>query len=99
MIYNQLITSEHPLLIGNASLLFGNIIHQSSAHIFLQKTFGIEKIISQLLKLVEQSWLTKPARKNVAIFITKLVKSNERFELKNKNRSFIYFVCIYFVFI
>jgi hypothetical protein len=31
-----------------------------------------------MLKLVEESWLSKIARKNVAIFITKLVKADDR---------------------
>jgi deoxyribodipyrimidine photolyase len=32
-----------------------------------------------MLKLVEEDWLNKPARKNVAIFITKMVKADERY--------------------
>ena len=79
LISAQFIKSQNSLLIGNASLAFGQIIIHPSAHSFLQKTIGTERIISQLLKLVEESWLTKPARKNVAIFLTKLVKVDDRY--------------------
>ncbi|CAF0915497.1 unnamed protein product [Adineta steineri] len=79
LIYEQLITSQHSLLIGNASLVFGHVIIHSSVRIFLKENSGIEKTIGQMLKLVEESWLSKVARKNVAIFITKLVKADERF--------------------
>ncbi len=65
-------------MIGNASLLFGHIIIHSSARQFFQKTLGIEKTIGQMLKLVEESWLSKAAKKNVAIFITKMVKADEK---------------------
>jgi hypothetical protein len=81
LIYEQLIQSQNSLLIGNASLIFGHIIIHSSARIFLQKTAGIEKTINQMLKLVEEPWLSKPARKNVAIFITKMVKADDKYEL------------------
>jgi len=84
IIYEQLIKSQHSLLIGNASLVFGHIISHPSVRIFLQKTPGIEKIIGQMLKLVEESWLSKPARKNVAIFITKMVKADERYEIEQR---------------
>ncbi|UJR31847.1 hypothetical protein I4U23_019323 [Adineta vaga] len=79
VIYTQLIKSQHSLLIGNASLVFGNVITYSSVQKFLQDYSGIDKTISHMLKLVEQSWLSKVARKNVAIFITKLVKADESF--------------------
>ena len=79
VIYDQLIKSQHSLLIGNASLLFGHIITHPSARRFLQKNPGAEKIIGQMLKLVEESWLSRAARKNVAIFITKMVKADERY--------------------
>jgi hypothetical protein len=48
-------------------------------HRFLQKT---SKTIEQMLKLVQESWLSKPAKKNVAIFITKMVKVDERYEIE-----------------
>lgn len=95
VIYEQLIKSQHSLLIGNASLLFGHIINHSSACIFLKKTPGIEKTISQMLKLVEQSWLSKPAKKNVAIFITKLVKADERYVNKNASIYNIYILLLF----
>ncbi len=81
LIYEQLIQSQNSLLIGNASLVFGHIIIQPSARAFFQKTPGIEKTMNQMLKLVEESWLSKPARKNVAIFITKMVKADDRYEI------------------
>lgn len=31
-----------------------------------------------MLKLVEESWLAKAAKKNVAIFITKMAKADQR---------------------
>jgi hypothetical protein len=34
------------------------------------------------LKLIEESWLNKPARKSLAIFVTKLVKTDEKFTEK-----------------
>lgn len=34
--------------------------------------------MSQMLKLVEESWLAKAAKKNVAIFITKMAKADQR---------------------
>lgn len=49
-----------------------------SAHKVLRKNPGVEKTIGQMLKLVEESWLSTAARKNVAIFITKMVKADER---------------------
>ncbi|CAM4885913.1 unnamed protein product [Rotaria socialis] len=79
LIYEQLITSQHSLLIGNSALMFGNISAHPSTRQFLQKNPGIEKIIGQMLKLVEESWLSKAAKKNVAIFITKMVKADENF--------------------
>ncbi|CAF1262047.1 unnamed protein product [Rotaria sordida] len=79
LIYEQLIKSQNSLLIGNSSLVFGHIIIHSSARIFLRNNPGIEKTIDQMLKLVEESWLSKVARKNVAIFITKMVKADESF--------------------
>ncbi|CAF5022788.1 unnamed protein product, partial [Rotaria sp. Silwood1] len=79
LIYEQIIKSQNSLLIGNGSLIFGHIIIHSSARIFLRNNLGIEKTISQMLKLVEESWLSKAARKNVAIFITKMVKADESF--------------------
>jgi hypothetical protein len=82
LIYEQLIKSQHSLLIGNASLVFGHVIIQPSARLFLQRTSGIEKTIGQMLKLVEEPWLSKPARKNVAIFITKLVKADEKYGIE-----------------
>ncbi len=59
-------------------MVFGHIINHPSARTFLREHSGIEKTISQMLKLVEESWLSKIARKNVAIFITKLVKADDR---------------------
>ncbi|CAF3800334.1 unnamed protein product [Rotaria sp. Silwood1] len=79
LIYEQIIKSQNSLLIGNGSLIFGHIIIHSSARIFLRNNLGIEKTIGQMLKLVEESWLSKAARKNVAIFITKMVKADESF--------------------
>jgi len=67
------------LLIGNTSLLFGNIINHLTVRNFLEKLIGREQLMSQLLKLIEESWLNKPARKNLAIFLTKLVKSDLNF--------------------
>lgn len=81
VISEQFLKSQNSLLIGNASLAFGHIVLHPSARTFFQKSIGIERIIRQLLKLVEESWLSKPARKNVAIFLTKLVKVDERYEI------------------
>ena len=80
LIYEQLLNSENSLLIGNASLVFGHVIIHPSARSFLRKSSGIEITMAQMLKVVEEPWLTKPARKNVAIFITKLVKADEKYE-------------------
>ncbi|CAF2695229.1 unnamed protein product [Rotaria sp. Silwood2] len=79
LIYEQLIKSQNSLLIGNGSLVFGHIIIHPSARTFLRNNSGIEKTVGQMLKLVEESWLSKAARKNVAIFITKMVKADESF--------------------
>jgi hypothetical protein len=79
LIYDQLIKSQLSLLIGNAALVFGHIIIHASAREFLRNNSGIKKTISQMLKLVEEPWLSKAGRKNVAIFITKLVKADERY--------------------
>lgn len=80
MIYEQLIKSQNSLLIGNASLAFGQIVIHPSARVFMRKSIGIERIVTQLLKLIEESWLSKPAKKNVAIFLTKLVKVDDKYE-------------------
>lgn len=90
LIYEQLITSQNSLLIGNASLAFGHIVIHPSTRLFLQKSIGITRVLRQLLKLVEESWLSKPAKKNVAIFLTKLVKIDDKYEsLFSHPRSFL----------
>lgn len=66
-------------MIGNAVLTFSNVVQHSSTRSTLEKCFGIRKTLEQLLKLVEKTSLNVAARKNLAIFITKLVKSDEKF--------------------
>ncbi|CAF0877328.1 unnamed protein product [Adineta ricciae] len=78
-IYTQFSKSQHSLLIGNASLVFGNIVTHSAARKFLREHSKVGGTIGQMLKLVEEPWLSKVARKNVAIFITKLVRADENF--------------------
>ncbi|CAF2695121.1 unnamed protein product [Rotaria sp. Silwood2] len=79
IVYEQLIKSRNSLLIENGSLVFGDIIIHSAARTFLHNNPGIDKTIGQRLKLLEESWLSKTARKNVAIFITKMFKTDESF--------------------
>lgn len=71
--------SENSLLIGNAALVLSNVISFVVAQRQLKKTPGPEKTVCQLLNLVEQLWLNKVAKKNLAVFLSKLVKSNEEF--------------------
>jgi hypothetical protein len=98
LIYDQFLKSQHSLLIGNILLLFGNIIIHSSTQIFLEKSIRINKTIFQLLKLIDESWLNKPARKSLAIFVTKLVKTDEKFAEKGFSK-FNSFFCFYLVFL
>ena len=86
LIYEQFSKSQHSLLIGNAALLFSHIILHPEARACLENKPGIARTLRQLLALVEQSWLSKAAKKNVAIFVTKLVKADERCAMKMLSR-------------
>ena len=98
LIYDHFLKSQHSLLIGNILLLFGNIIIHLSTQIFLEKNIRINKTICQSLKLIEESWLNKRARKSLAIFVTKLVKTDEKFAEK-RFPKFNSFFCFYLVFL
>lgn len=78
-IYGKLTSTDNSLLIGNAVLIFSNVIHQRPARETLEKRPGVEQTLRQTLKLVEEPWLSGAARKNLGIFITKLVKSDAKF--------------------
>ncbi|CAF0871945.1 unnamed protein product [Didymodactylos carnosus] len=80
-IYRSLFNGTNFNLIGNAALIFGYIAHIPSVVSYFYST---ENLMKNLLTLI-QDLTNNDSKKNVGIFITKLVKNDERLLLEFRN--------------